>query len=343
MALSCTHTVAGSFRLIIATLLSTAMAITVVAVPSAADDPVGRQGDERSDANGITERVSENESRSSQISGIDAFVDGKRVRVDISVEGEPGELVAFRNIDPITSSAALAEAVEVARLAPGQVFFFDDPPPGIPTYYAVLTAEMLNDGEPQFIDDANVTATPLRLPVDQPFAGIRDPEDAARPARTRPLPTLNPERSAITGEPLPPPALPDPSRAPVSEETRTAIERLRSAAPAEADVRPEPHILDAERRPTERTAGVDHTLQRIVVTAFERERWLEASEYLEGLLSLPLTAEQEARAYFYLGQAHFNLGHFRRAVMFMLQASDVLYSESRVWIEAALNRLATRR
>ncbi len=320
MALFRGHTVAGSTRPVVARLFSTAVAATLVIAPLAA----GERG-------------------SSPISGIEAAIDGERVRVDVTVDSESAELVAFRNIDPITSSTSLAEAVEVARLTPGQVYFFDDPPPGVPTYYAVLTAEMLNDGEPQFVEKANVTATALRLPIDRPFAGIGDPEDAARPVRTRPLPTLNPERSAITGERLPPPALPTPSRVPVDEETHAAIERLRSAAPADTDARPEPHILDTERRPEDLTAGVDHTMQQIVLTAFERERWREAGEHLEQLLSLPLTAEQNSRVYFYLGQAHFNLGNYRRAVMFMLQSSEELYSESRVWIEAALGRLATRR
>lgn len=342
MVLSRVCSAAASFRSAFATLLSTAIAITLAAAPLTADDPVDSRGNEPSAPNGVTAQNPDGERQGLPVSAVDAAIDGKRVRVVVSVEGPPKDLIAFRSIDPITSSAALAEALEVARLGPGQGFFFDDPPPGVPTYYAVLTAEMLNYGEPQFVENVNITATPVRLPADQPFAAAGDPEDALRTARTRPLPVLNPELSAITGEPLPPRALPDPSRVPISGETRAAIERLRSAAPEEAYVRPEPHVLDSERRPPERKAGVDHTLQQIIETAFERERWLETSEYLEGLRTLPLTAEQESRVYFYLGQAHFYLDHFRRATTFMLQASGQLYVESRVWIEAALDRLAER-
>ncbi|MFW6368848.1 MAG: hypothetical protein ACOCZ9_03830, partial [Spirochaetota bacterium] len=254
------------------------------------------------------------------------------------------ELVAFRSIRPIDSSDALAESVEVARLPESSSSFVDNPAPGVPAYYAVFSAHNLTETTLAFRQGRNVTATAITLPRDTATAAVASPDsEAFTRRRSRPLPRLTPEQSPVTGEQLPPRALPRTPRRPVSSATERAIQRILERLPEPDRSLPELRILEPEREDQPSNIGdTAITLRQIVRTTVRDRRWDDAVEYLEGLLTLPLVEEERARAHYYLGVARFFREEYRHAVLSLLQAQEQeqLYEYTRPWIETALERIS---
>lgn len=260
------------------------------------------------------------------------------VRLEIERVEDDRRLTVFRSVEPFASQPDLDTASEVTRLRAGEAEFVDTAPSGLPWYYGVFTQRELEDSEPQFVEGENVTDEPVRIPLAEEPRSIDADDQHSRPRRGRPLPRLNPDHSAITGEPLPPSALPSVSRRPVEPETESAIERLLERASNEEDEEPEVIILREEQ--TRRRSANAQTLQQIVRATIETERWEDAVDYLTSLLVLSLSPEVEQRAHFYLGQAYYFRNAPRRAVLYLLQANDTYHAESRTFIDAALSALA---
>lgn len=275
------------------------------------------------------------------VSGIEVTIDVHRVRVEVSISEDSGELVAYRHIRPIQESEHLAEAIEVARLSPGEVAFFDNPHPGVPSYYAVLRRESIVDGSVTLLPGINSTDRPVRISTGSTAVTESDPEERTL-RRGRSLPLLNPEVSAITGEALPPTSLPTRTPRSVREETTEAIDALLERSGQMDHSHPEPRVLEPELENGSENDGTLRLLRQAIRSSFRRGAWDEAVEWLEALLTLPLTDGERERVHFYLGQARYFSGNYRRAVLSMIHASNRMYEYTRPWIESALEILAAQ-
>lgn len=272
------------------------------------------------------------------IPSIRASSEDDAIHLEVVHSDDEAAFVLFRALEPLTSQVQLDEATEVARLSPGERSFVDTAPAGLPWYYAVFSKSELEADEPRFVAGENVTDEPERIQRSEEPASIDTADETPRSHRSRPLPRLNPDHSAITGEPLPPSALPHVRRRPIDGETEAAIERLLERAPTGERRRPEPAVLDhgeaAERSENEQT------LRQIVRATVEPERWDNAVDYLGSFLARSLSRSEERMVFFYLGQAHYYRDEYRRAILYLLQANDDHYAESRPFIDAALIALA---
>ncbi|MFP4643264.1 MAG: tetratricopeptide repeat protein [Spirochaetales bacterium] len=270
---------------------------------------------------------------------IRATTDGDRIRVEIERAENDQTLVLFRGIEPLGSPDDLDLALEIARLDGGESEFTDTAPAGLPWYYGVFTEEALEKDDPQFIAGETVTDAPARVELeDQATAVDTLVEERQQSPRARPLPRLNPDFSPITGAPLPPSALPSIGRESLDPETEEAIDRLLEGEESGQRNRPEATILDEPEDRQDSENG--RTLQQIVEATIGRERWDDAVDYLTSFLSHTRSPEMERRVYFYLGQAYYFRSEHRKAVLYLLQATDQYYAESRPFINAALNALA---
>ncbi len=259
------------------------------------------------------------------------------IRIEVRDFDPEESLVVLRGLEPMTSPAELEQATEVTRLEPGEQAYVDTAPAGLPWYYAVVAESELQADDPDLRAGDNVTVEAERRPLTAQAAGMT-PEAEDRPRRGRPLPRLNPDHSAITGAPLPPSALPRVTRREVAPETEAAIERLLERAPE--GERHKPEAVRLEHEETGERSHHHETLRQIVRATIEQERWDEAIDYLNALRALSLSPSEEQHALFYLGQAHYFRSAYRQAVLYLLQVNETLYSESRPFIDAALNALA---
>ncbi len=141
-----------------------------------------------------------------------------------------------------------------------------------------------------------------------------------------------------SGALLPETEVPDlPAERKVSPDTEKAIAQLLQAITPAQSVRPAPQVLRSDMTPT--PSGEIARLQEIVQGPFLGGDMATAQKKLDDFLSLPRSADIEARARFYLGQVYFLQARERDALLEFLAAQDYFYEESQPWIAACFDKL----
>ena len=256
-----------------------------------------------------------------EITGIEAGVEGESVIVNCRVPGDGKGAILYRSVEPVRRTADLLGAVIVR---PGAVFPFTDyPVPGIPCYYAVIYEEELVRGSVSIRPGLNSTVRAVEVPSAAEEERLR-----SMPLPLWSIPHTVPGADGFSELP---------AVIPLSPEAAKAVAEIRAAVPPErAEKRPRAFSQDLEITPE----GGDAPLRDIVQGPFLKREWEEAREDLRRFLSLPRTAEAEARAHFYLGQAACFTGRYREALIEFLLFQKEYPLEAGEWLEAVLDRMA---
>ncbi|MDR0584300.1 MAG: hypothetical protein LBG57_08155 [Treponema sp.] len=262
------------------------------------------------------------------ISGLAARVEGEAVIVTYNPEGvsEYGlkKAVLYRSGRPIRRPQDLLNASIV--LSGVSSPFVDYPIPGLPWFYAVLLEDDITGGSVGIYPGRNATRTAVEI-----TGGQTTPGDG-RPVRSLPLPAMSVHNAVPGSDRLS--EIPDPE--PLSRETLMALESVtKTPAPPPPDKKPRVFTRDL----AEIAGGEDSELMLIVQNSFSKKDWRTASEELSRYLSLPRSADTEARARFYLGQTCYFSGKYREALVEFLYVRPLYPNEAHVWIEATLSAL----
>ncbi|MDR0645188.1 MAG: hypothetical protein LBG05_09875 [Treponema sp.] len=232
-------------------------------------------------------------------------------------------LVLYRSIQPIRKMEDLLNSVIVQAVVDSP--FIDYPIPGISYYYAIVPQESLVSGNVKISPGNNATVMPVTVPLSQ-YGMIRGSSVLMRPI---PLPLISLsmliDRNASFN------ALPQ-------ELSLAAEQALMNVE------RPEVPVITKKPRAFKEDMempinGEEYTLRYIMQTFFAKREWTTTREQLALFLSLPRSADTEARARFYLGQVYYFLNMPRESLFEFLMIKTKYPQESAEWISAVLDML----
>ncbi len=288
----------------------------------------------------VLENIADEQERGAKISSIKAEVVGNSIVVRFVVNRGDRELILYRSSSPILSIEQLYNATEVQRFPSSTTEYTDHPIPGIPYYYAVVDARLLEMKNPQLEPGNNTTLEYVEIPLPSEGAVSLDmlPPLPAERVRPLPLPYFLLQRSVETGQKLPGSreyGIPEPF--PLSPITHKIIKDLTDPHPRTSLPTPSPLLLD-----TNKAAGdirEEYMLQTILSGPFKQRNWGETILQIDLFLRLPLSSDIRNQAYFYRGQARFFTEQYREAFMDFLIASSQHYAECTPWIDKILQIL----
>jgi hypothetical protein len=239
-------------------------------------------------------------------------------------------VVLYRSVQPITRQGDLSNAVIVQSGITSP--FVDYPVPGIPYYYGVFFEDDLRAGQAGINRGENTTVLPVEVPAGPYRVGL---PGTAAPIRSMPLPLI----SVYTAAPWTDGLSEIPPAAPLSAEAAKAVADLRTPRPSR---RPSetPRAFREDMPDSPERGGEEAALRAIVQGPFSNWNWAGSREELLRFLSLPRSAQVEARARFYLGQAYYFSGLSREALLEFLSIQSSYPRESAEWVDAVLNLLA---
>ena len=257
----------------------------------------------------------------SGISSLDAAVQGDRVIITFN-KGSVGSASLYRSTKPIKEIQDLLGSVIVQTKINSP--YTDYPVPGIPYYYAVIAEEDIIRGTVEIIEGRNVTRSSVVIST----AGQGD--SRSREIRAMPLPQLS------AGAAIPLTYVPGNTSTPAELNAEAA--KALGSIPARnrneiAQKKPRVFARDLE---ASNTNAEEYALGFIIRGVFTSKNWNSAREELTRFLALPRSADNNARARFYLGQCYYFLNQNREALFEFLAIQEKYPSESREWIEACL-------
>ncbi|MDR0600351.1 MAG: hypothetical protein LBG84_09785 [Treponema sp.] len=248
-------------------------------------------------------------------SQISAKAEDDKVIVTFSTVESDKNLILYRSIRPIRRQEDLLSALIIQREVHSP--FTDYPIPGIPYYYAVVYEEDL--GNALVIQSGrNATADPVEALSGKSRTGL------PREIRAMPLPRMN-------LSPMPP--SPPVSMGPEASRAAASIAPRRNR-----EVTPELEAQSFSEDLEEGAAGEDFQLHSIIRDAFSFREWKRAEEELRRFLEIKRSAQNQAKASFYLGQACYFQDKPREALFEFLKAREVYPEEVKPWIKAVLGR-----
>jgi hypothetical protein len=252
--------------------------------------------------------------RPAGVTGIEARAQGEGVVVAWQLMGTGRNAVLYRSSRPIRQTQDLLSAVIIQ--SGGISPFVDYPGPGTVSYYAVVLEDELTRGGVNIHPGINATLSPVETAAAAP----------ARPGiRPMPLPPLSVYTPGGDYSGLPSPV-------PLSESSAHALRNVPPARSAPVPKRPRAFSGDLEAP----AGGEESGLRSIVQGPFLRRDWQIAQAELLRYLSMPHSANVEARARFYLGQTYYYTGKNRESLVEFLFVQSWYPNEANEWIEAAL-------
>lgn len=289
------------------------------------------------------ESVASEEERAARISSIRAEVVKDHIVVRFTSSRGDRNLILYRSTVPILSIEQLSTATEVKRFPSRETEVSDYPVPGVPYYYAVVDAGLLELKLPQLEKGNNVTASYVEIPLPKtalPDLNILPPlsETFLRPT---PLPYYLLKQSFDSGSPLP--ILTEygiPAPVSLGASTLKVLQDLIAPLPEPNPPVPTPTILPSNKGATGQKE--EQMLQAVLKGPFKNRNWKETLLQLDLLSRLPLSMEARSQVYFYRGQANFFLSQYRESAMDFLLASKYYFSETQPWMDAVLQTLANR-
>jgi hypothetical protein len=260
---------------------------------------------------------------------------GDGIAITFSTSSPGRDLLLFWGTAPLSVPEDLVKSTSTVALDAGTTRYVLAALPGVDYWFAVLDTGLYKLGQAPLTKGANVTAQPVQLPVGSGKISLRSPGMARREF---PLPSLSLGFGVQSGALLPESEVPDlPPVRKVTADAEKAIAQLLSEISPVESVQPSQQLLRSDMTPT--PSGEIARLQEIVRGPFLGGDMATAQKKLGDFLSLPRSADIEARARFYLGQVYFIQGRDRDALLEFLAAEDFFYQESEPWIDACFEKL----
>ncbi len=271
------------------------------------------------------------------VTSLKATRDGSHISLTFKSSSPNRELVIYRNTSPMKNEAELLGAVSIGVLPSSKDSFEDTPVPGIPYYYAIIDTAMLADGKVSLAMGENSTETGVEVPIQTNASGRIE----YAPKRPRPLPFLTLNSNLQTGAKL---AGQTPSvvsnATPLTKSTSTAVDALLGGLPPEHQAQMKPTVLDAEKGVVV-SGGEEYLLKNIVDGPFSAKDWSKTITALEAYLNIRHSKPVESRARFYLGEAYYFAGDYRKSFLQFLFVENELYTETQPWMDALFSKLGT--
>ncbi|MCL2804456.1 MAG: hypothetical protein FWD26_00770 [Treponema sp.] len=254
------------------------------------------------------------------ISNLKAAEDGERVIITYDATGPRRNPILYRSIQPIRQPQDLLNAVIVTSGMESP--FIDFPVPGITWYYAVIYEDEIATGSMGIRPGVNSTETPVTITAELA---------AERSIRPMPLPILSLRSTMPQGffAEVPPQIPLGPG----------AVNMLRDIQMPQKQplAYKNPRIFSVDMEAP--TGGEESALFQILTEYFVNFEWEKARISLQYYLSLPRSAEVEARARFYLGQTLYFTHKYREALMEFLTLRNIHPIEANGWIDAVLTAM----
>ncbi|MCX7788934.1 MAG: hypothetical protein N2442_14690 [Spirochaetes bacterium] len=287
--------------------------------------------------------VAPEEERAARISSIKAEVVKDHILVRFVASRGDRDLILYRSTVPILSVEQLTAATEVKRFPSSETEVSDYPVPGVPYYYAVVDAKLLEMKLPRLEKGNNVTSTYVEIPLPNtalPAISILPPLNGTY-IRPIPLPFYLLKQSFESGNPLPSPSeYGVPPAIPIPTSTLKVLQDLVAPLPEPQSPLPSPTILPFNKGDTGQKE--EQMLQAVLKGPFKNREWKEVILQLDLLSRLPLSEEARSQVYFYRGQAKFFLAQYRESVLDFLLATRYYFSETQPWIDAVLQTMSSR-
>ncbi len=266
------------------------------------------------------------------IESISVSVYEDAVSITFRTDGSAKTPVLYRSVEALRTPQDLLRAVIVQSGVRSS--FVDYPVPGIPYYYSIVYEEDISRGNIRIQPGINTTRDPVEIPLKSSnMAGT----GARNDLRSMPLPIIS-TSSLISGiNDLP--ELPAPI--PLSPEAARVVESIAGNYSGSMEqFRKHPKVF-AEDMNTSASGG-DYALRSIVQGSFASRDWPRTRDELTQYLSIPRTANAEARARFYLGQSYYFSASPQEALFEFLLVENTYEKEAAEWIQASLAMLHTQ-
>lgn len=289
------------------------------------------------------ESVATIEERTARITSITAEVEKDHIVVRFTPSRGDRDLILYRSTLPILSVEQLSVATVVKRFPSRETEVIDYPVPGVPYYYAVVDAGLLEMKVPPLEKGNNVTVSyaEIPLPVMAPSDGNVFSPLSKTYIRPTPLPYYLLTQSFEAGNPLPhsseyglPKAVLLPSA------TQKVLVDLVAPLPEPQIPLPTPTVLPSNKGATDQKE--EQMIQAVLKGPFKNRNWKETLFQLDLLARLPLSEGTRSEVYFYRGQGKFFLAQYRESAMDFLLASRHYFSETQPWMDAILQTLSNR-
>lgn len=275
-----------------------------------------------------------------EIAGISAEESGEEVSISLILSSSPlgREIALLRSSAPLKGSPRADKNEVIAVISPAELPYKDTPIPGVPYYYGAVDAGSLAEGSAVMIPGKNTLSEPVELSLGSKPTGISFSGPSGR--RSRPLPYLSLLGDIETGEGMDAALF-----MPVISEKRDLTSSTEKSLRRHISM---DDTKTAEKKEKERLpdSGGDSmgsgekSLQIIVDGPFASSDWEETEKLLTNLLSIYLSPEVRAKAYFYRGQANYHQEDYRSAFMDMLIAHDKFPNTVDPWLDDLLERMA---
>jgi hypothetical protein len=279
--------------------------------------------------------VASEEELATEIDAIRTEAQGDSVRVSFSADRGDRSLMIYRHTSPILSVDDLLEASRIAMIESDTGVYTDYPIPGIQYYYGIFDTKLVQTGTFRFRPNRNITTSPVKIAAAPGRNGLAAPVAAQR---TPPLPRIRLQRGIKSGELLVESlALTAPSRRELFPDTAAAVQALLEGIPEreypdlEAEVLPE-HLNGSFE-------GAAYTLSLILQEQFLNGDFSGTARSLESFLSIRRDDAVESAARYYLGQAYYFEGEYRKAFYEFLIAEERYYPEAQNWIDDIYRRM----
>ncbi len=277
-----------------------------------------------------TEAAKAGTAQAVSISGINASVEEDAVRIGYASESPEKTPLLYRSAQPLRRIQDLLDAV-IAQAGTIGGSFLDYPVPGIPYYYAVIYEEDLKGGAVAILAGKNATVAPVEVSAGRYRIGLPGPISEIR---TMPLPLIA-VQTIVPGAGFA--AFDTAVQAPLSLEASKAIAQLSVKAKPRLPPDKKPRAFAQDLAAP--AGGEEDALRSIVQGPFARKDWKTAADEFSKYLSLPRSANSEARARFYLGQAFYFNGRMRESLFEFLLVQNQYPGEASEWLQAVLPRL----
>jgi tetratricopeptide (TPR) repeat protein len=220
--------------------------------------------------------------------------------------------------------------------------YVDYPPPGVPSYYAVLYDEDIRSGQAAIYPGNNATVNPVQLgSAGQGASGIAGaPAYSPIPASPQQQTYLDPGSGYFSTVRSPSPLSAESAQ--VAESLRNRTETAPVVPKSSFGINMEPRVFNQDVQ-NNAASGEDYDLAVIVRGSFFRKDWGIARIELQRYLSVSHSQNAAARAHFYLGQCYYFLGDARSALNEFMSVHSLFPDEAASWVQAALAKTGERR
>lgn len=286
------------------------------------------------------ERIATIEDLSTTISGITLTAGDEFLRIQFSSSKPDRQVALYRHIRPVISVNDVLNATLVAILPAGTVEYQDYVIAGVPYYYGLFDAELVQSGKYLFSAGKNISTQSAELPIKVSFSF----SDSVRYDRTQPLPLIILADPITGSRPLGPSLLQTmPAVKTLSAATLQAVNRLIGQPKAATAVKADPEVLDIEKNiGSNNIKGEAYTLATIVQTAFSTGDWVNAESKLLDFLRTRHAEDVTYRARFYLAQVYYFENRLRESFLAFLVVKEYYYKYARKWIDLLFLKLAER-